>query len=155
VEREIEDIDALIAEAGGWVHLSGVSSGGALALETAATGLSGDRRARSEEDIAGARTSPFWLDGEALADTLAYDAACLGDGLPSTARFATITQPTLVATGVDARRPGAPAWVLALDEAADAIAATIPQARRQIMEGQSHVADPKAVALMLQWFFRG
>jgi pimeloyl-ACP methyl ester carboxylesterase len=33
--------DALIAEAGGSVHLYGVSSGGALALGTAAAGLSG------------------------------------------------------------------------------------------------------------------
>lgn len=35
VEREIEDIEALIAEAGGTVHLVGFSSGAALALETA------------------------------------------------------------------------------------------------------------------------
>src|SRR4029453_9228563 len=32
VEREIEDLDALIAEAGGSAHLFGASSGGALAL---------------------------------------------------------------------------------------------------------------------------
>jgi hypothetical protein len=44
---------------------------------------------------------------------------------------------------------------LALDDAADAITARIPRAKRQIMEGQSHVADPKAVALMLTQFFRG
>ena len=36
VTCEIEDIDALIAEAGGTAHLYGVSSGGALALEAAA-----------------------------------------------------------------------------------------------------------------------
>jgi pimeloyl-ACP methyl ester carboxylesterase len=35
VEREIEDIEALIAEAGGTVHLVGFSSGAALALEAA------------------------------------------------------------------------------------------------------------------------
>ena len=38
VEREIEDLDALIAEAGGSAHLFGASSGGALALEAAAAG---------------------------------------------------------------------------------------------------------------------
>ena len=43
VEREIEDIDALIAEAGGSAHVYGVSSGGALALEAAAAGLAIDR----------------------------------------------------------------------------------------------------------------
>ncbi len=38
VAREIEDIDALIEEAGGTAHLYGVSTGGALALEAAAAG---------------------------------------------------------------------------------------------------------------------
>jgi pimeloyl-ACP methyl ester carboxylesterase len=36
LEREIEDIEALTAEAGGSAHLFGVSSGGALALEAIA-----------------------------------------------------------------------------------------------------------------------
>jgi pimeloyl-ACP methyl ester carboxylesterase len=44
VEREIEDIDALIAETGS-AHLYGVSSGGALALEVAATGIAIDKLA--------------------------------------------------------------------------------------------------------------
>jgi pimeloyl-ACP methyl ester carboxylesterase len=40
LEREIEDLMALIDEVGGPVHLFGASSGGALALEAAAAGLS-------------------------------------------------------------------------------------------------------------------
>ena len=39
VEREIEDIEALIAEAGGSARLYGVSSGGALVREAAAAAL--------------------------------------------------------------------------------------------------------------------
>jgi len=39
VEREIEDIDALITEAGGSACLYGISSGAALALEAANSGL--------------------------------------------------------------------------------------------------------------------
>lgn len=39
VEREVEDIDAVIAAAGGSAFLYGTSSGGALALEAAASGL--------------------------------------------------------------------------------------------------------------------
>jgi pimeloyl-ACP methyl ester carboxylesterase len=39
VEREVEDIAALIAEAGGTAHLYGISSGAALALEAANRGL--------------------------------------------------------------------------------------------------------------------
>ena len=39
VEREVEDLDALIEEAGGSAFLYGTSSGAALALEAAASGL--------------------------------------------------------------------------------------------------------------------
>jgi len=39
VEREVEDIEALITEAGGSAFLYGTSSGAALALEAAASGL--------------------------------------------------------------------------------------------------------------------
>jgi pimeloyl-ACP methyl ester carboxylesterase len=197
VEREIEDIAALIAEAGGSAHLYGVSSGGALALEAAAAGLAIDRLAvyevpynvaddwpqrwrryveslgalladgrrgeavelfmrlaeTPEETIVSAMDSPFWPGLEAIAHTLAYDAACLGDGRPPTARLERITRPTLVATGVGARAPGAPGWIRALDPAADAIVAGIPQAERRIIEGQAHVVDPKVLAAVLEEFF--
>ncbi|WP_433159418.1 alpha/beta fold hydrolase [Kribbella sp. CA-247076] len=43
VERELEDLEALLAEAGGTAHLFGASSGGALALRAAAAGLPVDR----------------------------------------------------------------------------------------------------------------
>ncbi|MEQ4302139.1 alpha/beta fold hydrolase [Plantactinospora sp. B6F1] len=196
VEREIEDIDALIAEAAGPASLFGASSGGALALEAAAAGLPIDRIAvyevpymtddvvqghyvqyvnelkhalgggrrgdaielfmrlagSSEDDIAGARNSPLWPGLEALAPTLAYDAACLGDGRPPTERLARITQPTLVATGgvpdphTGGLQPGF------FDAAADAIAATIPNAERLIIEGQTHVADPAVLSSALARF---
>jgi pimeloyl-ACP methyl ester carboxylesterase len=48
VEREIEDLEALIAEARGSAHLFGVSSGGMFALEAAAAGLAVDRIALYE-----------------------------------------------------------------------------------------------------------
>jgi len=196
LEREIEDIEALIAKAGGSAHLYGVSSGGALVLEAAAAGLvieriavyevpynmagdwprrwreyvgqleaalAGGRRGEavelfmrlvdtSDEDIAGMRDSPYWPPMEAIAHTLAYDAACLGNGQPPTARLAKIAQPTLVTTG-GAHPPGTAEWILALDPAADAIATGIPRAERQILEGQAHVADPKAMAAVLERFF--
>jgi Alpha/beta hydrolase family len=199
VGREIEDIDALIAEAGGSAHAYGISSGGALALEAAAAGSAIDRLAVYEvpynvaddwpgrwgeyveglealladgrrgdafalfmrladvpdEAIAAARDSPVWPDLEALAHTLAYDAACLGDGRPPTARLANITQPTLVATGGGSSRPGAPSWVAALDPAADAIAASITHAERETIDGEGHVVDPKVLALRLERFFGG
>jgi pimeloyl-ACP methyl ester carboxylesterase len=188
VEREIEDIEALVDTAGGSAHLYGVSSGGALALEAAAAGLSLERIAvyevpylvddavwrrwreyveelgaalaeerrgdavelfmrlagSAEEGIQGARRSPLWPGLEALAHTLAYDAACLGDGRPPADRFATIEQPVLVLTG------GGDDF---FEHAADAIAAALPRAERHTLEGQSHVADPKAVAPVLERFF--
>jgi pimeloyl-ACP methyl ester carboxylesterase len=100
VEREIEDLEALIAEVGGSANLYGVSSGGMLAA--------------------------------------LY-------GPPPTARLATITQPTLVATsgGNDF-----------FEQAADAVAASLPRAERRIMAGQGHVADPRMVAPVLERFFR-
>jgi pimeloyl-ACP methyl ester carboxylesterase len=198
VEREVEDIEALIAEAGGPAHLYGASSGGALALEAAAAGVAVDRLAvyevpynmaddgpqrwreyvqqleallaegrrgdaaelfmrvagASEEMIAGARSSPAWPGLEALAHTLAYDAACMGDGQPPTARLATITRPILVATGGASPDSFVAGGGSFFDQAADAIAASIPQAERQTLAGQTHMVDPKALAPVLERFFR-
>ena len=43
IEREVEDIEALIAEAGGRAHACGFSSGGVLAMEAARAGAAIDR----------------------------------------------------------------------------------------------------------------
>jgi len=199
LEREIEDIEALIAEADGSAHLFGVSSGGALGLEAAAAGLAIERLAvydvpysigdaalrrwqeyveqlgtalgegcrgdalelfmrlasSSDEDIVGAKNSPMWPSLEALEHTLAYDAACVGNGQPPTARLARIKQPTLVATGeagLDPHTRGLPSSFF--ERAADAIAVSIPHAERQTLEGQTHVADPNVLAPLLERFFR-
>ena len=200
VEREIEDLEALVAEAGGLAHVFGASSGGGLALEAALAGVAFDRLAvyevpynmdrdgphwnqgdvpeveellaegrrgdvveffmrtvgSSEEDIAGAKGSPFWPALEALAHTLAYDAACMGPGPAPTDRLARITQPTLVATGggsPDSHASGLPAGFM--DRAADAIASSIPRAQRQVIEGAGHMVDAKALAPVLGRFFKG
>jgi hypothetical protein len=71
---------------------------------------------------------------------------------PPTARLARITQPTLVATGggtPDAHAGGLPSGFM--DRAADAIAASIPQAERQVIAG--HTVDAKLVAPVLERFF--
>jgi pimeloyl-ACP methyl ester carboxylesterase len=189
LERELEDLEALIAEAGGRAHLYGVSSGGALALEAAAAGLPVGRlgvyevpymlgemagpwreyvrqlhevlaegrrgdaiglfmrlAGASDQQIAGARSSPVWPGLEAVAHTLAYDAACVRDGQPPTDRLARITQPVLVATG------GGQDF---FERAADVVAASLPHAERLTLEGQSHVADPKVVAQALGRFLAG
>ena len=197
LEREIEDVEALIIETGGPAHLFGASSGGALVLEAAAAGLAigkiavyevpysvGDEAVQawreyvkqlkamldegrrsdalalfmrlagsSEEDVAGAKGSSAWAASEAIAHTLAYDAACLGDGRPPVERLARITQPTLVLTGsafaphMGGLQPGFFA------DAADTIAQGAPHARRQTIEGQSHIAAPEILSPILTVFF--
>jgi hypothetical protein len=195
VRREIEDLAAVIGEAGGSAHVYGVSSGGALTLEAAAAGAAIGRLAvyevpynldedgphwnrrdaeqverlladgrrddvielfmrtvgSSEQDIAGAKASPFWRALRELAHTLAYDGACVGDGPPPAGRLATIILPTLVLTGSPDAHPGLPPGFM--DRAADAIAASIPGARRQTLDGQGHVADPEVAAAALIPFF--
>jgi pimeloyl-ACP methyl ester carboxylesterase len=198
LDREIEDLQALIAEAGGSAHLYGISSGGALVLEAAAAGIAVDRLAvyevpydladdgpqrqreyveqldgllaearrgdaaelfmrvagATEEMIAGARSSPMWPGLEAIAPTLTYDAACMGNGQPPTARLARITRPTLVATGGASPDSFVGGGGDFFAKAADAIAASIRQAERQVIEGQTHMVDPKALAPVLERFFR-
>jgi hypothetical protein len=106
-----------------------------------------------EDDIAAAASSPAWPGLLAIAHTLAYDAACLGDGEPPAAELARVTQPTLVATGAvpDPHMDGLPSGFF--DTAADVIATNVPNATRKVVKGESHVADPAAMALVLQEFF--
>jgi hypothetical protein len=59
-------------------------------------------------------------------------------------RLATIAQPTLVATG------GGNDF---FESAADAVATSVPNAKRLMLAGQGHVVDPKTMASVLQRFF--
>lgn len=201
LERELDDIAALIAQTGGPVHLFGASSGGGLALEAAAAGLDIDRIAlydvpycigddmqrRAHEYVAqlgpalaagrreealelfmrlagsppqvidGARSSPFWPGLVAIAPTLAHDAACMRDFLVPTDRLAAIDRPALVldgghSTATQPGQTGLPADFFR--RAADAVAAGLPNATRATLDGQGHVADPAALAPVLDRFFR-
>jgi pimeloyl-ACP methyl ester carboxylesterase len=58
VEREIEDIDALIAEAGGTAYVYGISSGAGLALEAAARGVAINRLALYEPPYVARDSNP-------------------------------------------------------------------------------------------------
>lgn len=109
----------------------------------------------SEEDVAGAEAAPVWPALRALAPTLRYDAACLGDGPPPVERLATVLQPVLLTTGVslDAQMAGLPADFFGA--AADAAAAALPDARRSTLEVEGHVADPSVLGPILSTFFSG
>ncbi|RVX43895.1 hypothetical protein EDD27_6603 [Nonomuraea polychroma] len=107
----------------------------------------------SDQDIAGAESSPMWPPLLELAHTLAYDAACLGDGPPPATRLATITQPTLVLTGsgMDPLMTGLQSDFFS--QAADAIAACISHAERRIVDVREHTVNAKALAPVLTAFF--
>ncbi len=191
IEREVEDIEALINTSGGSAFVYGTSSGAALALE-AATRLPGikklalyeppfnpddtDRPAANAyraqlkellsagqrgdavalfmtrvgmpaEAVAGMRQAPMWPMFEAVAPTLAYDSAIIGDGSVPTGRAASITIPTLIMTGG--------ATFPFMHATAEALEAVIPNAQRRVLEGQTHDAAAEVVAPTLVGFFTG
>jgi pimeloyl-ACP methyl ester carboxylesterase len=196
VEREVEDIAALVAAAGGPAHLFGMSSGGALALE-AAIRLGGQvdqlavyevpydsseagvrawrdftpqlaaRLAAGDHEGAltlflkfvgmpdgaldGMRQGPQWKSMVAMAPTLAYDVAVVGeDRVVPADRVARIKAPTLVMDGAASQQA-----MPFMRATAEELARAIPQAQRKTLEGQAHAADPKALADALGGFFGG
>ncbi len=191
VEREIEDLDAIIHAAGGAAFVYGTSVCAILALEAAARGLapkikklalwepsyivddsrppapqaykaqlagllSAGRRGEMVElfmtqaagmpveMVAQMRNAPWWSAHEALAHTLIYNAAIVGDFSLPTARLASITVPTLVIDG------GTTPW---LSHAAQAVAEALPNAARRTLQGQPHNVAAEAIAPGLIEFF--
>ena len=183
VEREIEDLEALVADAGGSAFAYAISSGAALTLRSAAAGVPWVRLALYEvpytgpkqdytrelaellaagrrgdaverfmtlvgmpaEAIAGMRHAPAWPMLEAIAPTLAYDDAALGDGSVPRDAAAMVKVPTIVIDG-EASPP-------ALRDATAAVADAIPRAQRQTLAGQTHDVSPDALAPVLIKFF--
>jgi pimeloyl-ACP methyl ester carboxylesterase len=191
IEREIEDLEALIDSVGGSAFLFGNSSGAAVAME-AAIRLGGkvkklamyevpynaERTARQNwrayrqqikdllaanrrgdtvvafmtlvgtpaEMIDGMRHAPFWSMLEAIAPTLAYDAAFLGDeaDVPLD-RAAHVTIPTLLMNG-GASFPF-------MQVTAEALAKAMPHAQHRVLDGQTHAVAPEVLAPMLESFF--
>lgn len=191
VEREIEDIEALIKETGGSAFVYGISSGAALAMEAAsklgnrikklamyeapynsdeATRqgwkdyrkqltklLAADRRGDAvvlfmtlvgmpAEQAQGMSQSPIWPIFEAVAPTLAYDAAALGDDASvPTERAASVAVPALIMDG-GASFPF-------MHDTATALATAMPQAQQRTLEGQTHEVAAEAIAPVLVEFF--
>ncbi|MDQ5853679.1 MAG: alpha/beta hydrolase [Chloroflexota bacterium] len=193
VEREIEDIEALIDAAGGSAFVSGISSGAALAMEAAialpgkikglamyeppynsdeparhawkayrrqlevllaegrrgdAVGLFMTSLGMPADQLEGMRQHPLWPMWEAVAPTLAYDAAVLGEeaSVP-TERAARVAVPTLIMDG-SASYPF-------MHITATALADTIPNAQHRTLEGQPHEVAAEAIAPVLVEFFKG
>jgi len=192
VDREIEDIDALINAAGGSACLFGISSGAALAFEAAlALGskvkklamyeapynddddarhawvnyrkqltelLAADRRGdavalfmmllgMSADHVPEMRRHPMWPMFEAVAPTLAYDAAALGkDAAVPTERAAGVAVPALIMDGGASDYPFMHVTAMALANA-------MPHAQHRTLEGQTHEVAAEAIAPVLVEFF--
>ena len=194
IEREVEDIDALIQEAGGSAFVYGISSGACLALEAAiklggkirklamyeppynseksamqawkdyrkqlaealAAGRRGDAVAlfmqlvgTPADQVDGMRHAPVWPMFEAVAPTLAYDAAAMGeDRAVPVNRAAKVTVPALVMDG------GANLALMPFMHAtAAALAKAIPHAQQRTLEGQTHDVNLEVLAPVLVEFF--
>jgi pimeloyl-ACP methyl ester carboxylesterase len=97
------------------------------------------------EAVAGIRAQPGWAALEAIAPTLAYDDAVLGDGRVPRDLASTITVPALVLAG-GASPHG-------LQQAAKATADALPTAEHRMLGGQTHDVAPEALAPVLAEFF--
>jgi pimeloyl-ACP methyl ester carboxylesterase len=95
------------------------------------------------------RCMPAWRKFKAVAHTLPYDAAALGDtmgGAPlPAARWNEIALPVLAAVGGNS-----PAWI---HHSGQALADVLPNAEHRVLDGQTHMVKPKALAPMLTEFF--
>lgn len=97
------------------------------------------------DQVEGMRHAPVWQMFEAVAPTLAYDAAAMGDdrSVP-VKRASAVTVPTLVMNGT-----GIPFML----DTANALAKAIPHAQHRTLEGQSHDVDLQVLAPVLVEFF--
>lgn len=194
VEREIEDIEALIENAGGSAFVYGISSGACLALEGAMQLgskirklalyeppynsdqaalpawmeyrkkldelLAANRRADAvalfmrfvgmpADQVEEMRKEPMWPMFEAVAPTLVYDAAAIGeDGSVPVERAAAVNVPVLIMDG------GANLTLMPFMHAtASALAKAIPNAQQRTLEGQTHDVNMDILAPVLVEFF--
>ena len=101
------------------------------------------------EAVAQMRSAPIWPALEALAHTLPYDIAVLGDNMAGdpllTDQWTAVTAPTLVMDG-----GASPQWIR---NSAQALAEGLPDAQHRTLEGQTHNAAPEVLAREIERFF--
>ena len=195
IDREIEDIGALLDEVGGSAHLYGHSSGAGLALQAVAAGLpiekfvlhdppyspedeSSKKEAREhgqtirnllregkraeatevfcrstgmpDEVIEEMRQTSRWPNLIALAPTLAYDSAVMGDiergGVIPVDVVTRAKRPGLVLVGGES-----PPFML---DVGRRLADLLPHGSYRVLDGQDHVVEPAVLAPVLADFLR-
>jgi pimeloyl-ACP methyl ester carboxylesterase len=191
VEREIEDLQALLSATGGTASVFGMSSGAVLALHAAAKGLNikklamyeppfmidepaGSRRMNHEPELTRLinenrrseavkhylvtiigmpsffyyvmRLLPMWSKMKAIANSLPYDAAIMGDfSLPAKIVKA-VNVPSIAIVGEKS-----PAL---LQKSVKAVTDTLPNAKQALLKGQNHNVSTKVLAPVLIDFFK-
>jgi hypothetical protein len=101
------------------------------------------------EVVQGMRSSPAWPMFEAVAPTLAYDAAALGvERTVPFERAAAVTAKTLVLDGGASQE-----HMPFMRATAEVLTVTIPNARHRVLEGQGHNVDIQVLAPVLAGFF--
>ena len=102
-----------------------------------------------DDMLEGMRQGPFWKGMEAMAPTLLYDAACLGDDRTvPVERVKNIATPILLLDGSESLK-----IMPFMVASAERLANTIPSATRKTLEGQRHDVDANALAPVLIDFF--
>ncbi|WP_233414767.1 alpha/beta fold hydrolase [Streptomyces sp. N35] len=91
------------------------------------------------------RRSPLWAEWEALAPTIAYDYAVLGDSLVPVDRISRIDVPLLVVNGSASFD-----W---MGGSAALVARSARAGRHLTLEGQTHMVDPDVLAPVLAGFY--
>jgi pimeloyl-ACP methyl ester carboxylesterase len=99
------------------------------------------------DQLAAMRAYPMWPLWEAIAPTIAYDAAALGaEAAVPTERAAGLALPALVMEG------GATPYPF-MRASAEALAAAMPHGQHRTLDGQSHEVEAAALAPVLIEFF--
>jgi len=184
--REVEDVQALIAAAGGSASVFGTSSGAGLALEAAASGVNipglavyeppfiGAGQTNHEQRLKGFVTAGqraaalkyfmrdmvgapafmvlilplmrgMWRKLKAVAHTLPYDAAIMGNWEVPAGRLAGMKVPTLAMHG--GKSPAR------LRSAVEALVKVLPNVRHRELPGQTHNVSPAVLVPALREFF--
>jgi pimeloyl-ACP methyl ester carboxylesterase len=92
------------------------------------------------------KDQPWFSALTAVAHTLPYDLALVGDSSVPVDRLATISVPTLGIYG-----SASPDWAR---KSIGAVTGAIPGATRTVLQGQTHAADPHVLASVLLDFFQ-
>jgi pimeloyl-ACP methyl ester carboxylesterase len=190
-DREVEDIEALINEAGGSAFLLGLSSGAGLALRAASNELNIKKMALYEPPFVRDKNSsdppvdheaelkkilttgnrskavkyfmvtmvgapaiaafimqlmPMWKKLKAVAHTLPYDSAIMGNWSVPEERISSITIPTLVSGG--GKSPAN------LQDPVKLIAKLLPNGTLKILEGQTHNVKAEVLIPEVVEFFK-